>query len=255
MKRIHSTQHYLTFEWSDGHVTHLPTDTWSKRVGDALEAIGMAEPGTYRFLPRPRLWQTVLREGAVPADYSGDQKRICRINFDKVPREFWADINSGKHKAAHELSAIGTDLPIRVTDYWSPAKSTDPIFSTRRVANQLMNITKEEKPEIGANVVIVDQGLNQNYIKELGGLFMGGWHLSGAPRPGNYGLGHGSMLVRNILKVAPDARIYDLPVSPITSLIVKNFCPLFTVPSIKFWTRLITSRIVAKSNGGCHGLR
>jgi hypothetical protein len=69
-------------------------------------------------------------------------------------------------------------------------------------------------------VVIVDQGLNEAYIKHLHGFFMGGWGLAESlgpgkhPRPGKYGVGHGSMLARNILKVAPDAAIYDLPIVP-----------------------------------------
>jgi len=213
MKRSYSAQHYLTFEWSEGYVTDLPPEAWSKHAGDVLETIGMVEPGTYRLLPG-RLWEVDLREAAARADNVGNRKRICRVSFDKVPEQFWPDINSGKHKAVHKLSAIGTDLPIHITDFWNPAESIDPIFSTRKVAHQLMNISEEEKPGIGANVVIVDQGLNQDYIRHLGGDFMGGWHLVGAPQPGNYDLGHGSMLARNILKVAPEAKIYDLPVVP-----------------------------------------
>ena len=215
MKYSYPGRHYLTFEGNDVHVTHSSMEAWPKHVETAIETIGMAKPGTYRLLPGPRLWQSFLTETGARRDDPTDRRRICRISFDKVPEEFWTDINNGKHKAVHAISAIGADLPIHVADYWNPAESIDPIFSTRKIAHQLMGVIEEEKkPTTGANVVIVDQGLNQDYIRHLGGDFMGGWHLVGAPQPGNYDLGHGSMLARNILKIAPDAKIYDLPVVP-----------------------------------------
>ena len=215
MKYSYPGRHYLTFEGNAVHVTHSSMEAWPKHVETAIETIGMAKPGTYRLLPGPRLWQSFVTEMGERRDDPTDRRRICRISFDKVPKEFWTDINNGKHKAVHAISAIGVDLPIHVADYWNPAESMDPIFSTRKIAHQLMGVIDEEtKPGTGANVVIVDQGLNQDYIKYLGGSFMGGWHLVGAPKPGNYRLGHGSMLARNILKIAPDAKIYDLPVIP-----------------------------------------
>jgi hypothetical protein len=220
MTSNYSTQHYLTFEKGDLH--QISTADWPDHVGSIIETLGMAERDTYR-VPRRRLpWRADLNVKTERRYYGGNQRRLCPIIFDKVPDEFWLDINGGKHKEVHGLSAIGADLPIHITDYWSPTESPDPIFATRKIANELMGIIEEngKEPGTGANVVIVDQGLNEDYIKHLHGFFMGGWSLTESqgpgkyPRPGKYGVGHGSMLARNVLKVAPDAAIYDLPIVP-----------------------------------------
>jgi hypothetical protein len=219
MKRGYSGRHYLTFEREDLHRTYPSTDAWRDYVWSTVETMGAGDRRmACRVLADPSLWQLALKAPAGSGDSGrSDPRRICSVMFDEAPEEaFLAEINQGKLiTTADGLSAIGADLPIHVTDYWNPAESIDPIFATRRLANQLMGITEGEKePGSGANVVIVDQGLNQNYIAHLGGDFVGGWHLAEQPRPGKYGLGHGSMLARNVLKVSPDAAIYDLPVIP-----------------------------------------
>jgi hypothetical protein len=211
MKRSDSGRHYLTFEEDDPSA-----DARSEHVQQTVKKFDR-RGAACRLRPAPSLSQTAFHA----PDGNGDHGRlgthaIYSVMFDGLPdKDLLAEINQGRHKTAGGPSAIGADLPIHVTDYWSPNEAKDPIFATRKTANELMAITAEEqKPGTGANVVIVDQGLNQNYIDHLGGYYAGGWHFRQTPRPGGYALGHGSMLARNVLKVAPDAAIYDLPVIP-----------------------------------------
>jgi hypothetical protein len=115
------------------------------------------------------------------------------------------------------LAQIGIDLRIRGTDYWDPSTSTRPLFGNRSAAHHLMGLphpqTQSEKfSEV--NVVIVDQGIDRGVVDACGGAFAGGWKSKTSPAPGNTKGGHGSMLVRNVLSVAPGATIFDLPLIP-----------------------------------------
>jgi hypothetical protein len=58
---------------------------------------------------------------------------------------------------------------------------------------------------------VVDRGVDKDYIRALDGRFGGGWTRLGLPQPGMTVGGHGSMIVRNILDIAPKATIYDCP--------------------------------------------
>jgi hypothetical protein len=208
MERSGSGRHYLTFE-----TDNLSADDCAQQTVEKLERRGAA----CQLLPTPSLSETAFHTPAGSGDHGRlGSKQLYSARFDQLPdRDLLADINQGRYRSDGGPSEIGADLPIHVADYWSPAESMDPIFGTRKAANELMAITAEErKPGTGANVVIVDQGLNQKYVAHLGGDFGGGWHFKNTPRPGGYGLGHGSMLARNVLRAAPDAAIYDLPVIP-----------------------------------------
>jgi subtilisin family serine protease len=67
------------------------------------------------------------------------------------------------------------------------------------------------------NVVIIDQGLDR---ERLGDSYAGGWEAGGAlpgePQrgPDNLHGGHGMMVARNVLSIAPEARLFDLPMLP-----------------------------------------
>jgi hypothetical protein len=217
MSRSYSAQHYLAFQRDGLHRDHPSPEAWSQYVRSAVEALGMGTQTKCRVVSGPVRRHAYLNsKGKSRAeDYCSDRRRLCPVIFDELPKaHFYTDINQGKHIQTHGLAAIGADLPIHFTDYWSPTESRDPIFGKRSMANELMGIFQDNptEPGTGANVVIADQGLNQAYVEHFGGLFMGGWGLAGGPRPGKFAVGHGSMLARNILKVAPDAAIFDLPI-------------------------------------------
>src|SRR3954453_5741891 len=166
MKSGHFGRHYLVFEKENLHQTYSSNDSWREYVRSAVETMGAC-----RVLAGPSFWQPALKASAGSAGFSrSDPRRICSVRFDKAPEEaLLAEINEGKHTiTADGLSGIGADLPIHGADHWNPAESIDPVFGTRELAKQLMGITEGEKePWTGANVVIVDQGLNQNYIAHL----------------------------------------------------------------------------------------
>ena len=63
-------------------------------------------------------------------------------------------------------------------------------------------------------MVIIDQGVSWSLIGNGLGFFGGGWKVPDRPIPGATKGGHGSMLARSILGVAPGATIFDLPVIP-----------------------------------------
>ena len=220
MSRNYSARHYLAFQRDGLHRDHPSPEAWSEYVRSAVKALGMSPQLEYRVVSGPSRRQAyfTLKDNSI-AEYCSDPRRLCPIIVDEPPtRDFYTEINQEKHRQTHGLTAIGADLPIHFTDYWSPTESRDPIFGTRRMANELMGVLDDNsaEPGTGANVVIVDQGLNQAYIEHLGGAFMGGWSLARRSRPGKFAVGHVSMLARNLLKVAPDAAIFDLPIVPET---------------------------------------
>src|SRR4029078_6582333 len=69
----------------------------------------------------------------------------------------------------------------------------------------------------GVNVVLVDQGLDR---QALGSSYGDGWtvgtKLPGTPLPPATSVRpqHGMMVAHNILKVAPDAKLFDMPLIP-----------------------------------------
>src|SRR6476469_2393091 len=104
---------------------------------------------------------------------------------------------------------------------WCPQEAEDPSFGQRSLAERLIEVPylRDEKKLKGndVNVVIVDQGLNK---ERLGASYAGGWPARGV-QPGKTALdptkahgGHGMMIAENIRKVAPEVRIFDLPMIP-----------------------------------------
>lgn len=90
----------------------------------------------------------------------------------------------------------------------------------------------------GVNVVIVDEGINRGYVRDLGAVddpeidaFEAAlFRPAGLAAPGTYrdpftapASWHTSMVVRNILRLAPKVRIYDAPLLPSRVLDVDAF--------------------------------
>ena len=221
MKRGYSARHYLTFVGEDLHRTYPSMEAWSNHVRSAVERVAKCATAC-KVLPGPSLSQIRLPAKRDRSDPSRiippaiDPRRISPVTFDEVPEEAWrVEINEQEHINATGLSAIGADLPIHVADYWNSGRIDGPDICDQRNSECTYGYNRRKKrTRDRSNVVIVDQGLNWDYIDYLGGHFVGGWHLAGASEPGEYPVGHGSMLARNILKVAPDAAIYDLPIIP-----------------------------------------
>ena len=118
------------------------------------------------------------------------------------------------------ILAAGADPGGSVADHWCPGPAGLAAFGHRRLAKQTMRAAALEAHGLrgqSVNVAIVDEGLNKNGIPAAnwgGGLD----HYidndlvlpaGSAPRRS-----HGMMIARSILDLAPDARLYDVPVIP-----------------------------------------
>lgn len=120
--------------------------------------------------------------------------------------------------------------------HWCAGTGQGRHFGTRRQANRLIRAEALRDTELtgeGVRVFVVDQGLDQDYISHLGGRFGGGliWTPGAKTQvPGKasdpYSAppnGHGSMLARSLIDLAPDATLYDLPLLPNRITEVENF--------------------------------
>jgi subtilisin family serine protease len=113
----------------------------------------------------------------------------------------------------------GADVPFAGTEHWCPRDA--PAFSDRAAAERLLEVpyVRDEKKLTGkrVNVVIVDQGLDR---AALGSNYGGGWSVgkirpgTTKRQPGTDSRTHGMMIAQNVLAVAPDATIFDLPLVP-----------------------------------------
>jgi hypothetical protein len=122
--------------------------------------------------------------------------------------------------------AASPDLPFAAADHWCSAEASSPVFGDRVKAEQLLQVDylrTNNADGANVNVVIVDQGLD---AQRLGARFGGGWPVNGR-QPGTmpelpsgsltYGMllgGHGMMIAHNILSIAPQATLFDMPLVP-----------------------------------------
>ena len=212
-------RHYLAFDAAALDIGEFIDKHGHDRVADALGGCGLA----YKPLSSPSHWNAVFEHEGGPTHHDGAKAgpgaartMIGAVRFTAQPGPQLLQ----RVKPVSGLSFMGADLPVRAADYWNPAESFDPIFATRRRAHDLMGIGARSDGDagltgVGTNVVIVDQGLDADYIRKLGGNFAGGWFMPGTSEPGQYPTGHGSMLARNVIAVAPDATLFDAPVIPV----------------------------------------
>jgi hypothetical protein len=130
-----------------------------------------------------------------------------------------------------EFLGSGADMPFAGADHWCPNEAADPIFTNRTAAELLIGVdylklkngtAHNGKPVVtsgqGVQVVIVDQGLDNDAIppKNRGS----GWPVHGKlpgstkGKPYHAGRTHGMMIAQNILAVAPEVKLFDLPMVP-----------------------------------------
>ena len=141
---------------------------------------------------------------------------------ENIARQFEDDVQ--KQASEDKQGAFvgsGADLPFSGADHWCPSEASDPMFGDRAGAELLLHVPyiRDQKHLTGSgvNVVVVDQGLDG---PALGNNYAGGWSVKnnwpGAARPdptSPHRL-HGMMIANNVLRAAPDARIFDLPMVP-----------------------------------------
>jgi hypothetical protein len=117
---------------------------------------------------------------------------------------------------------IGADGPLGLSDFSCLHLADPSLFGTRDDAHRLSGINAFfAAPNLngaGVNVVIIDSGLDVALVPF--GQWGGGWQplpagpLPAGPLPGSTtgkDALHGAMILQNILAVAPQARIWDVP--------------------------------------------
>ncbi len=125
---------------------------------------------------------------------------------------------------------VAADLPFAPADYWCAGSPPDHQFGDREAAKRLIRAKAlADRGLVGQNVqvAIVDQGLNgQEIAHDLNGNFGGGWaYCPGAAPPcklpgdlvvirGVTNNDHGMMIARNVLSIAPQAVLHDVPLIP-----------------------------------------
>ena len=130
--------------------------------------------------------------------------------------------------AKSPLAVAGTDLSLGGFDNWCPQEGWPPLFHTRRRAADLIHADALADKGLfgaGANVVLVDTGYSKARLAPLfpGATLGHGWPVLALPGgstslPRLPGLAeprsHGTVVARNVLELAPQARIFDLPTVP-----------------------------------------
>src|SRR4029077_4740530 len=129
-------------------------------------------------------------------------------------------IIKGVAKKPELFTGSSSDIPFAGSDHWC-GEGGDPIFSDRAGIERLLGVdylrNQGSTTGKGVNVVVVDQGLD---AQALGNNYGSGWAVGnahpGSPplQPGSVRLSHGMMIANNILKVAPEAKLFDLPLAP-----------------------------------------
>ncbi|QHQ36834.1 S8/S53 family peptidase [Algicella marina] len=142
--------------------------------------------------------------------------------------------------AKDERKAVAVSLPMVSAQipspkfHWTPAKNGASSFGTAGEAMTLIGADwsnghlGHRHPEwtgANVNVVIIDVGFTLDYLRAvMPGMNYGGGFIDRDPRrhkPGEFvdiggkpGAWHGNMIARNVLRLAPEARLYDAPLLP-----------------------------------------
>lgn len=185
---------------------------------------------------------TIIPEWVEGKDPVSVRQRLLR------PEDILTEVTRGKGRGdlitqpelnSEEAKSVGVDIvlePVKgsnATQFWGTEKSNAPTFGTARDAMRLIGadwVQNEFHPAdnrdgANINVVVVDTGMSENYIRSLvSGLEFGGGFVDmvdGRPEPGMFfepkkavHTGHGNMIARNILRIAPSVRIFDAPLLP-----------------------------------------
>jgi hypothetical protein len=118
---------------------------------------------------------------------------------------------------------IGADPGGDLADHWCPGSGNLATFGRRTDARRVLNVgmldaelppaDRASTPRV--NVVIFDQGLNKEAIlaSHPSG-WGGGWGQAGIASGTAERSSHGRLIARNVLDIAPDAVVYDVPLIP-----------------------------------------
>lgn len=197
--------------------------------------------------------------------FDSDGNRLCPENEELVrgfaqPYEgarddvekLFADLREAAQKFGPEVEQIaGIEIgPDTFTvapnwEHWCSGTGLGYSFATRPHAERLIDAQALQEDELtgdGVNILVIDQGIDKDYVNALGGVgtYGGGFGLEIGGvlvrQPGTADAPyvktqreHGSMMVRSLLALAPEARIWDLPMIPPQIADVPTFADLATL--------------------------
>ncbi len=107
---------------------------------------------------------------------------------------------------------LNADLPIAMCDSWCPSGGVDR-FGYQTDARDIMGgaaLAAANALGAGVNVLVVDQGLNRNALMPRYGGGFDGTIPHGTAKVS----GHGMMVARNVMALAPQAIFWDAPLIP-----------------------------------------
>ncbi|MEO9191006.1 MAG: S8 family serine peptidase [Acetobacteraceae bacterium] len=116
----------------------------------------------------------------------------------------------------------GADPVMTTADYWCPITGNETFLDRASALQQIGAVAIQDLRGAGVNVVIVDRGVNKDDVVPPA-KFGGGWcytaNVAGAATvlPGSAQgeqAEHSGMLIRNILAIAPEVMIFDMPLIP-----------------------------------------
>ncbi len=172
--------------------------------------------------------------------YSLSSRLSAQLMFSshRNAEKFHASLRSSPLRTA----VFGPDPIISAMESWSPVGPGGGIFGNRDIAHNLTGVTAlRNATGKGVNVVVVDRGLDRNWIRNTAARMASrrglpydhdrptqpvfGWtrfEWNGVPggkpyryiEPGASGSEHGHMIARNVLAIAPEAKIWDAPLLP-----------------------------------------
>jgi len=161
----------------------------------------------------------------VPRDITPDELVIAyELSSDDEVQSFRTFVNDQRDIPLDEdgtaFLGAGIDPVGSLLDHWCPGSANLAIFGHRRHARQAVRASAlSANSYLGqnVNVVIIDEGLDKNLIPANnwgGGLD----HYIDTdlvlPAGSASGTSHGMMIARSILDLAPQAKLYDVPVIP-----------------------------------------
>jgi hypothetical protein len=154
---------------------------------------------------------------------------VIALVFDNpaAVRRLRAGLNS--NPAEIQEATLNADLPMRAMDGWCPREATSPLYGARPDAEMLTGaarLREDSPPDFSGakvNVVVVDEGVDNRLVPAANRgpgwkvtwpdpNVVGGW--KGTREPGTAWHGHGAMVTRNVLALAPSAWIHDCPMLP-----------------------------------------
>jgi hypothetical protein len=123
---------------------------------------------------------------------------------------------------------LDTDVTVKVRNIGAdprahlcafPAAAPAGVFGNRSRVREMIGVSELRAAGLtgrGVSVVIFDQGVSRPEVEARHpGSFGGGLAIADSVEPGEAPrTSHGTMIARNILDIAPDAKIYDVPLIP-----------------------------------------